>query len=206
MVRTLAAAALSVFCSLPTMAQAAGPVAPPPPPPAPAFEPPPAPPAPNPVSPQAPQGPPQSMPGKMPHVRFYAGGAGVNQASSGNGGAGLLGIQWYGDLFPIIQWYWGVELDGVGVGSGFLALVDGDLGARLTPFPDWPLRPYLRANVGMSVLVILPIPSAGIAVGMILPIFNTIFLDIALGGRRAYDVFDTTKSIDFGVMELSIGF
>jgi len=146
------------------------------------------------------------MPGRMPHMRLYAGGAGVNQVSSGNGGAGLLGIQWYGDIFPIIQWYWGLELVGVGVGSGFLGLIDGDAGARLTPFPDWPLRPYLRANLGLSMVVIVPVPSAGLAVGMILPIFNTIFMDVAVGVRRVYYVFDTTKSIDLGVMELSIGF
>ena len=64
----------------------------------------------------------------------------------------------------------------------------------------------MRANVGLSVVVILPVPSAGVAVGMILPIFNTIFMDIALGARRVYYVFDTTKSIDLALMELSIGF
>jgi hypothetical protein len=99
-----------------------------------------------------------------------------------------------------------MELVGVGVGTGFLTLVDGDLGLRLTPFPDWPLRPYLRANVGLSVLVILPIPSTGVGLGMILPIFNTIFLDIAIGARRVYNVFNTAQTLDLGLMELSIGF
>lgn len=146
------------------------------------------------------------MPGRMQHVRFYAGGAGVNQWATGNGGAGMLGVQWYNDLFPIIQWYSGVELIGVGVGTGFLGVVDFDLGARLTPFPDWLLRPYLRANLGLSVVVIVPVPSVGLALGMTLPIFNTIFLDFALGVRRVYYVFDTSKSLDLQLMELSIGF
>jgi hypothetical protein len=199
MVRTLAAAALFTLCSFPAAAPAAAQERPPPPPPAPELEPLPTPPAPTQASPQAPGAPPQSMPGRMPHIRLYAGGAGVNQVASGNSGAGLLGIQWYGDLFPIIQWYWGLELLGVGVGTGVLGVIDGDGGARLTPFPDWPLRPYLRA-------VIVPVPSAGLALGLILPIFNTIFMDIAFGVRRVYYVFDTTKSIDLGVMELSIGF
>src|SRR5690348_16489791 len=88
----------------------------------------------------------QQMPGPPP-LRFYAGGAGVNQVSAGGGGAGILGIQFYGDILPFLQWYWGGELVGVSVGSGFLAIADGDLGARFTPFPDWPLRPYVRANL-----------------------------------------------------------
>jgi hypothetical protein len=46
----------------------------------------------------------------------------------------------------------------------------------------------------------------GIGAGMILPIFNTLFLDIAFGARRVYNVFNTTQSLDLGVMELSIGF
>jgi hypothetical protein len=150
--------------------------------------------------------PPQNFPGKMPHLRFYAGGAGVNQVSSGSGGAGILGIQFYGDILPFLQWYWGGELVGVSVGSGFLAIADGDLGGRFTPFPDWPLRPYVRANLGLSLLVILPIPSAGLAVGMILPIFNTVFLDVAVGGRRVYNVFNTSQSLDLGLFEMSIGF
>jgi hypothetical protein len=92
------------------------------------------------------------------------------------------------------------------VGSGFLGVVDGDLGARLTPFPDWLLRPYLRANIGLSLVVIVPVPSVGLALGMTLPIFNTIFLDFAMGVRRVYYVFDTSKSLDLQLMELSIGF
>jgi hypothetical protein len=205
MARSIAAAALLTLCTLPVPAQAAGPEAPPPPP-APAFEPPPPPPAPTPVSPQAPPAPPQSMPGRMPHIRFYAGGASANEVASGSGGAGLLGLQWYNDIFPILQWYTGIELVGVALGSGFIGVVDGDLGARLTPFPDWPLRPYLRANLGLSIVVVFPVPSAGLAVGMALSIFNTLFLDIAFGVRRVYYVFDTSKSIDLGLMELSFGF
>src|SRR3954470_23222163 len=196
MVRTLAAAAaLVVSCLLiaPSSAFAQErmppPVTPPPPPPSPGPEP-----------------PPQSFPAKMPHVRFYAGAAGVNQVASGDGGAGLLGVQWYADLFPIFQWYWGVELVGVKFGTGFISVADGDVGIRFTPFPDWPLRPYLRGNVGLSLLIVLPIPSAGLAAGLMLPIFNTLFIDIAIGGRRVYNVFDTNQTVDLGLLELSFGF
>lgn len=143
----------------------------------------------------------------MPHLRIYAGAAGANQIANGSGGAVLVGIQNYTDiLVPVIQYYFGTELLGVRVGDVFLPVIDGDVGVRFTPFPDWVLRPYARANLGLSFLFVIPVPSAGFAVGLALPIANIIFFDAALGIRRAFNVFNANESLDLGLIELSVGF
>ena len=211
MLRTFAAAtALAAFSllAMPATAQAQAEAAPPAPPPPPMTEPlppPPPPPGKYPPPPPPPSGP-APVPGRMPHLRLYAGGAAANQASSGSGQAVLLGIQGYTDILPILQSYWGTEMLGVRVGTLVLPLIDGDVGVRMTPFPDWLLRPYVRANIGLSLLLFLPVPSAGLAFGMILPLFNTIFFDITFGVRRVFNVFDAQSSVDLGTMELSVGF
>ncbi|HVE87158.1 MAG TPA: hypothetical protein VND93_30090 [Myxococcales bacterium] len=177
----------------------------PPAPLAPAEPPPAPPPAPAAVAPPPPPAPPPPQ-GKMPHLRLYAGGAGANQVSNGSGAAVLLGIQGYSDILPWVQTYWGTELLGVRVGTFLFPVIDGDVGARFTPFPDWLLRPYARVNLGLSLLIILPVPSAGFALGVALPIFNTVFLDFAVGVRRAFNIFDANSTLDLGILELSVGF
>jgi len=142
----------------------------------------------------------------MPHLRLYAGGAAANQASSGSGSAVLLGIQGYTDILPILQSYWGTEMLGVQLGGSTLPIIDGDVGVRVTPFPDWLLRPYARANIGLSLLVFVPVPNAGVSVGLMLPVFNTIFFDITVGIRRVFNVFDAQSSVDLGTLEMSVGF
>jgi len=142
----------------------------------------------------------------MPHIRFYTGAAAANQEAAGSGDAVLLGIHMYSDVLPILQSYWGTELLGVRVGTQVLPLIDGDLGLRVTPFPDWLLRPYARANVGLSLLLVLPVPSAGAAVGLMMPLFNTIFFEVAVGIRRVFNYFDFQQSVDLVVLELSVGF
>jgi len=192
MTRTLAVlAALLALATLPVPALAIAQQVPPPPPAAP---PPPPPPAPAPPA------------GKMPHLRLYLGGAAANQAASGSGGAVLVGIQNYADILPVLQSYWGTELVGVQIGSVILPILGGDVGVRFTPFPDWFLRPYLRANLGVDFLVILPVPSAGLAIGVALPIFNAIFFDVAFGVRRVFNIFNASQSVDLAVVELSVGF
>lgn len=142
----------------------------------------------------------------MAHLRLYLGGAGANQAANGAGGAALLGIQGYTDILPVIQSYWGTELAVVRVGTLTLPLLGGDIGARFTPFPDWLLRPYVRANLGLTFILIVPVPSAGLSLGLSLPIFNTIFFDLTLGTRRVFNIFNANESLELNQVELSIGF
>lgn len=144
--------------------------------------------------------------GKMPHLRLHLGGAGVRQASSGTGGAIILGVQGYSDVQPFLSWYWGAELIGAQLGPIVLPVTNGDIGVRWTPFPDWIIRPYLRGNMGLSFLFILPVPSLGLGLGIALPLFNVVFLDAVVGVRRAFAFWDANQSVDIQLVELSLGF
>jgi hypothetical protein len=144
--------------------------------------------------------------GKMPHLRIYLGAAGVQQQSSGSGGAIVLGVQGYSDMMPFLSWYWAAELIGARVGPIVLPVTNGDIGVRWTPFPTWLLRPYLRANVGLSFLLFLPVPSTGVGLGISLPVLDLVYLDAVVGVRRAFAIWDASQSLDLQLLELSVGF
>src|SRR5687768_17472762 len=82
------------------------------------------------------QASPEAKPaGKMPRLRLFLGGAAAAQDNTGSGGAGILGVQGYGDLVgPHVSTYWGAELIGVQIGQLVFPLINGDLGLRWSPF------------------------------------------------------------------------
>ncbi len=142
----------------------------------------------------------------MPRARLYLGGAG---AASGEqtGQAGVIGFQWFNPLGPNTASYFGLEVLGAKVGTnGILPVFTGDFGLRWAPFPEAFLRPYLRGSVGLSLLVILPVPSLSLGVGVAVPVANTFALDVSLGYRHAFNLFDATQPLRLATLDLGVGF
>lgn len=140
--------------------------------------------------------------------RIYLGGFGVGQNGE-HGGGGLIGYQgfWGGGKGRTVQGFWDVELMTYRLGANAawpVLTVDG--GMRWTPFPKLPVQPFLKANVGLSLLVIVPVPSIGLGIGASVPLGDEFAVDLTLGGRKALNYLDVNRSLDIGSMEVGLRF
>jgi hypothetical protein len=140
-----------------------------------------------------------------PAARLYLGAASASK-ENGSGQGGLLGYQSFTVRGPHAASYWGAELLGVKVGDGAFPILTGDAGLRYVFLPDSFLRPYLRVNLGLSLVIILPVPSVGGAVGLDIPIGSELHADVTFGVRRVLNLFSLKDSLTLGVVELGVGF
>jgi hypothetical protein len=142
----------------------------------------------------------------MPRARLYLGGASAGQGGESGTGA-VIGYQGFSELGPNTASYLGLEVLGARIGTnGILPVITGDLGLRWAPFPNGFLRPSLRGSVGLSLLLVLPIPSVSLGVGVGVPLFGAALLDVSLGYRHAFNLFDSTRPVQLASLELGLGF
>ncbi|MDQ3264878.1 MAG: hypothetical protein M3Y59_14615 [Myxococcota bacterium] len=142
----------------------------------------------------------------MSRARLYLGPAAGQQGGAQVGQGGVLGFQGFTELSPSTSSFWGVEILGVQVGSGALPIFTGDLGLRYAPWPHAFLRPYGLVNLGISFLIIIPVPSLSAGVGVALPIGDVLSLDLGLRVRHALNIFNLSDSVNIAAVELGLGF
>jgi hypothetical protein len=152
---------------------------------------------------ETPQEPP--APRGMPHARLYLGPSAGQQGGSQIGTGGVVGFQGFNEITPSTASFWGLEILGWKVGSGVLPIFTGDFGLRWAPWPYAFLRPYATLNLGVSLLIILPVPSLALGAGLALPLGGLTF-DAGFRIRGALNLFDTSASVSIASVELGVGF
>jgi len=146
-------------------------------------------------------------PSSVPGARLYLGGVSSKLDAGGMGSGGVIGFQSFLGKGGALNSFWGVEILGVKVTeSAFLPVLTGDFGLRLMPWPEGVLRPSLKGGVGISFLLILPVPSVTLSLGLGLPLGQEWVIDVAITVRRAFNLFDVNNSLTLGVLEVGVGF
>lgn len=144
-------------------------------------------------------------PVQTPGARLYLGAAATSN-NSDTGSAIVLGYQGFWGRGRSVSGMWGLELLGVKLGNGYFPVFTGDLGLRFMPWPTGFLRPYVKGGVGLSLLIILPVPSVHFSLGLGIPLGPELVFDVSLSGRRAFNLFDVNNSINVATFELGLGF
>jgi hypothetical protein len=141
----------------------------------------------------------------MAKARLYVGPSAGAQALNGGTGA-VIGFQGFNEFSPNTASFWGIEVLAWKIGNGALPIFTGDFGLRWAPFPTAWLRPFLTANLGLSLLVIIPVPSFALGVGLAIPLGGSITLDAAFRARYALNYLNTAESVSIGSVEIGLGF
>lgn len=147
----------------------------------------------------------QSEKSLLDGARLYLGGAGGRMGDSDSGGGAVIGYQWITGRGRHTATWFGLEVLGVQAGPGFVPLLTGDFGLKLVAFPQSFLRPYFTANLGVTMLLILPLPSLAVGFGAAVPI-GGMQVDLGLHYRRVFNIFDASKPLDIGTLQVGLGF
>lgn len=144
----------------------------------------------------------------VPGIRLYFGGANGRSDSGNVGSGGVLGFESFIGRGGVLNGFWGIEILGVQVGNGnsFVPFLTGDFGGRLMPWPDGIVRPYLKGGFGVTLVLIIPVPSLTLSLGLAVPIGQSFQIDVDLGVRRAFNIFNVADSVNIGTLEIGIGF
>ena len=135
--------------------------------------------------------------------RLYVGGAGGRMGNTPAGGGAVVGYQWITGHGPHTATWLGLEVLGVQTGPGFVPLLTGDFGLKLVAFPRAFLRPYFTANLGVTMLLILPLPSLAVGVGAAVPI-GALQVDLGLHYRRVFNIFDANNPLDIATLQVGL--
>lgn len=144
--------------------------------------------------------------GGGPAGRIYAGGIG-GRVGNDSGGGGVMGFESHSERTVAATTFWGLEGVGIKVGdTGTLPVLGGNFGLRYVFAADSSVRPFVKGNVGLSFLVVVPVPSLALSAGIDIPLGDVLHLDVTLSGREYLNIFDSTKSITAGTFEVGVGF
>ena len=86
-----------------------------------------------------------------------------------------------------------------------LPILDLDAMLRLRPDQDWTLRPFVSGGVGLSILLILPMPCITLGLGAELNL-GDLNLDLVLQARQIADIYITQDSITTTTLQVGVGF
>ena len=133
---------------------------------------------------------------------FLAGG--TAQSSGGSSQAAELGFH-LTRMGERVGGEYGLSLSTYQVNNTTFPVFNFDGGLRWRPSPDWKVQPYLAGGVGVSFLLILPIPSLTLGLGAALEL-GELTLDVTLRARQLVDIYGQTEGVSVGTLELGVGF
>lgn len=137
--------------------------------------------------------------------RLYLGGGSLKAQGQPAAEGGVFGYQSFTPRGRYTATFWGLEITGGRAGQAFVPFLTGDLGLRLAAFPNSPVRPWLRLNGGITMLLIIPLPSLALGLGAT-AFLGEVGVDLGLTYRRAFNVFNVHEPVDLAVLELGVSF
>ncbi len=87
-----------------------------------------------------------------------------------------------------------------------LPMFNFDAGIRLRPSHQWRVQPYGTAGLGVSFLLIVPLPSVNVGVGVQVPLGPELALEGALRVRQLLDIYTETQGVTVGTFEMGLVF
>lgn len=149
--------------------------------------------------------PPEDAPGRRRGMRLYLGG-GTGQTSDGSTtGTAEMGFQ----TIRIDRQFggaYGVALQTFeGPNGGPIPVLNLDAGLRWRMLPNSRVHPWLGGGLGLSVLLILPMPCATLATGVDVEL-GPVVLDTAIQLRTIADIYITQGSITTATWQVGVGF
>jgi len=158
----------------------------------------------EPAEPVADASPPARSSFKEPGVRIFL-GLGTATSSGGTSEAGELGFHWLRQGDRIGAEY-GLSLSAYRIGDVTLPVFNFDGGVRWRPNPSWRVQPVVSGGVGVSFLLVLPVPSVHLALGATVRLGQELRLDATLRARQLLDLYADTDGVTVATLEVGVGF
>ncbi len=137
-------------------------------------------------------------------MRIFIGGGSAVSSDGGTRGTAELGVQRI-ERTKRLSGAWGLSLQTFDVDGRPLPILDLDAMLRLRPAQDWTVRPFISGGVGLSVLLILPMPCLTLGLGTELNL-GDLNLDLVLQARQIADIYVTQDSVTTTTLQVGVGF
>lgn len=137
-------------------------------------------------------------------MRIFLGGGSAVSSGGGARGTAELGVQRI-ERTKRLSGAWGLSLQTFDVDGRPLPILDLDAMLRLRPAQDWTVRPFVSGGVGLSVLLILPMPCLTLGLGAELNL-GDLNLDLVLQARQIADIYVTQDSVTTTTLQVGVGF
>lgn len=146
---------------------------------------------------------PAPAPAKEAGMRLFLGG-GQASSSGGTSQAAELGFH-LTRMGHRVGGEYGVSLSAYQLNQVTLPVFNLDGGVRWRPNPDWRVQPTLGAGLGVSFLLIIPVPSLQLSLGAVLDL-GELQLDATLRARQLLDIYGQSNGVIVNTLEIGVGF
>ncbi len=146
---------------------------------------------------------PAPAPAKEAGMRLFLGG-GQASSSGGTSQAAELGFH-LTRMGRRVGGEYGVSLSAYQLNQVTLPVFNLDGGVRWRPDPDWRVQPTLGAGLGVSFLLIIPVPSLQLSLGAVLDL-GELQLDATLRARQLLDIYGQSNGVIVNTLEIGVGF
>ena len=152
---------------------------------------------------ERPAEPAEAAPAREAGMRIFLGGGNAT-SSGGTSEAAELGFHLtrMGDR---VGGEYGLSLSAYQIGQAAVPVFNFDGGIRWRPSSSWRVQPYLGGGVGVSFLIIVPVPSITAALGVMVPL-GELNLDLTLRARQLLDIYTQSSGVSVATLEFGVGF